>query len=82
MRLQLKHMGLQHHGKMWQLTSRLEEAIWAGEGGEPDFMNAAPASGTSAGAAAGKRVMVRVAELNLKNVAEHSNLTTHGLSGP
>ena len=54
MRLQLKHMGLQHHGKMWQLTSRLEEAIWAGEGGEPDFMNAAPASGASAGAAAGK----------------------------
>ena len=36
-RLQLKEMGLEHTGKPWQVSARLEAALWSGDGRSPTF---------------------------------------------
>ena len=41
-RKQLQYMGLPHTGKMWHLSSRLEDALWEGKGKAPDFNNKVP----------------------------------------
>jgi hypothetical protein len=37
MRQELEKMALESHGKAWHLTSRLESALWEGDGTSPDF---------------------------------------------
>ena len=46
-RKQLKDMGLEHTGKPWQVSARLEQAMWDGDGKAPTFALRASSSSSS-----------------------------------
>jgi hypothetical protein len=39
MRREMGMMGIEPHGKSWELSSRLQDALWDGQGRSPNFLN-------------------------------------------